>query len=101
MVRFPRGNRSPRKVRFRPDLTLYLPIRRKPFFRRSMRRLPAGAGDDQLFGGAGDDLLNGGTGADRLDGGAGEDTIRYKASSAGVIVNLTAGVGSGGLAARK
>ncbi len=56
----------------------------------------ADAGDDQLFGGAGDDLLNGGTGADMLDGGAGEDTIRYKASSAGVFVNLAAGVGSNG-----
>jgi Ca2+-binding RTX toxin-like protein len=49
-----------------------------------------------LTGAAGDDLLAGLAGADALNGGAGVDTIDYALSSAGVSVNLTTGVGSGG-----
>ncbi|MGO1079699.1 calcium-binding protein [Inquilinus sp. CA228] len=52
-------------------------------------------GDDTLLGGAGDDALQGGAGADRLDGGAGIDTIDYF-GNAGVTVNLSTGLGSGG-----
>jgi Ca2+-binding RTX toxin-like protein len=43
--------------------------------------------------------LIGGLGADRLDGGSGIDTVSYAASSAGVTVNLTTGLASGGDAA--
>ena len=67
-----------------------------------------GDGDDSLIGGAGDDTLLGGVGADTLVGGAGADFMSgnqgldyldYSASSAGVNVNLTTNVGSGGDAA--
>ena len=67
-----------------------------------------GDGDDSLIGGAGDDTLLGGIGADTLVGGAGADFMSgnqgldyldYSASSAGVNVNLTTNVGSGGDAA--
>jgi Ca2+-binding RTX toxin-like protein len=54
------------------------------------------AGDDQLFGGQGNDILEGGVGADTLDGGAGEDWIIYRASSAGITVNLATGSAAGG-----
>ena len=55
------------------------------------------AGADLLIGGEGDDHLGGGGGADRLDGGPGADTARYdfEARSAGVTVDLPAGVGGG------
>jgi Ca2+-binding RTX toxin-like protein len=54
------------------------------------------AGNDLLFGGDGNDILEGGVGADTLNGGAGEDTVVYRASSAGVTVNLLTGVAAGG-----
>lgn len=68
------------------------------------------SGDDVLEGGAGDDLLRGGDGADTLDGGThfGDyrgnsafygDTADYYYSTAGVTVNLSTGVHSGGYAA--
>lgn len=64
-----------------------------------------GAGDDiiilvdglnQAFGGAGDDLIDSGRDANIMEGGAGVDTVSYLPSEAGVIVNLTTGVSSGG-----
>jgi Ca2+-binding RTX toxin-like protein/GH24 family phage-related lysozyme (muramidase) len=55
-----------------------------------------GAGDDALYGEAGDDVLAGGAGADSLEGGAGFDTADYRASSAGVSINLASGTGTGG-----
>ncbi|HIC82005.1 MAG TPA: hypothetical protein EYP07_13750, partial [Kiloniellaceae bacterium] len=54
------------------------------------------AGDDTIIGGGGTDLLVGGAGADRLDGGDGVDLASYADSSAGVIVDLSTGVGVGG-----
>ena len=62
-------------------------------------RLFGEGGDDVLTGGAGDDRLYGGPGADRMDGGAGNDDLRYDGSDAGVVVDLSAGTGSGGHAA--
>ena len=56
-------------------------------------------GNDRLYGGDGNDNLTGGTGADVLNGGAGIDTVLYDQSTAGVNVNLSTGVGSGGEAA--
>ncbi|MGL4961126.1 MAG: calcium-binding protein [Inquilinus sp.] len=53
-------------------------------------------GNDTLSGGAGNDLLNGGIGADVLNGGAGSDVATYVDSAAAVVVNLTAGTGTGG-----
>lgn len=61
--------------------------------------LYGGTGNDQLFGDDGDDLLHGGAGADQLHGGAGHDVASYEGSTAGVSVNLTTGLGSGGDAA--
>jgi len=58
-----------------------------------------GAGNDTLSGGTGNDLLRGNAGADTLNGGAGIDTADYRSSTAGVNVNLTTGIGSGGDAA--
>lgn len=58
--------------------------------------LDGGGGSDTLFGGGGSDTLRGGAGADSLDGGSGTDTADYASSSAGVNVNLTIGMGSGG-----
>ncbi|MDB4558781.1 Hint domain-containing protein [Amylibacter sp.] len=58
--------------------------------------LIGGSGDDTLFGGAGDDTLEGGAGADSLAGGAGLDYVDYSNSDAGVSVNLTTNVASGG-----
>ncbi|WP_343525506.1 cadherin domain-containing protein [Sphingomonas sp.] len=55
-----------------------------------------GAGADVLMGGSGDDMLAGGAGADTLQGGAGFDTADYRASGAGVTVDLAAGTGRGG-----
>ncbi|MFE8583487.1 cadherin domain-containing protein [Sphingomonas sp. NCPPB 2930] len=55
-----------------------------------------GAGADTLIGGSGDDFLVGGAGADSLQGGAGFDTADYRASGAGVTVDLSAGTGRGG-----
>jgi Ca2+-binding RTX toxin-like protein len=53
-------------------------------------------GVNNLSGGDGNDIITGGGGADFLDGGNGTDTISYAASSAGVSVNLTTNVVSGG-----
>src|SRR5882757_1903286 len=58
-------------------------------------RLYGYAGNDYLFGMDGNDFLQGGAGPDHLDGGAGIDTVDYN-GTAGVTVNLTTGVGSGG-----
>jgi Ca2+-binding RTX toxin-like protein len=51
-----------------------------------------------LLGGAGDDRLDGGRGGDTLNGGNGTDTLLYTLSGAGVVVDLSTGKGSGGLA---
>jgi Ca2+-binding RTX toxin-like protein len=61
--------------------------------------LSGDAGNDKLYGGTGNDTLIGGAGADVLDGGAGTDLASYAASTAGVSVNLTTGLGAGGDAA--
>lgn len=72
--------------------------------------LIGGGGDDILDGGADSDLLIGGEGADMLKGGSSrfdadddgvadvdsEDTISYRASTAGVTINLRDGTGRGG-----
>jgi Ca2+-binding RTX toxin-like protein len=58
--------------------------------------LDGGAGADILSGGAGNDILIGGAGADALLGGSGFDTADYSAWSAGVHVNLAAGIGWSG-----
>ncbi|MBF0602863.1 MAG: cadherin-like domain-containing protein, partial [Nitrospirae bacterium] len=55
-----------------------------------------GSGADTLFGDAGNDGLYGGSGADILEGGAGIDYVGYESSTAGVVVDLAAGMGSGG-----
>ncbi|HEV2816967.1 MAG TPA: calcium-binding protein [Allosphingosinicella sp.] len=50
------------------------------------------------FAGApGDDILDGGAGDDILNGGGGSDSASYASSTAGVFVNLTAGVGDDGM----
>lgn len=54
------------------------------------------AGNDSLVGGDGNDTLAGGTGADTLSGGAGLDFLDYTASDAGVSINLTTSIASGG-----
>ena len=61
--------------------------------------LYGGTGADSLYGGVGDDLLSGGAGADMLDGGSGSDTADYSGSTAGVVVNLSTNVNTGGDAA--
>ncbi|WP_376093795.1 calcium-binding protein [Roseomonas sp. CCTCC AB2023176] len=59
-------------------------------------------GNDILYGSAGDDTISGGAGADTLIGGvardvaSGSDTVGYRASSAGVTVDLAAGTSAGG-----
>ncbi len=58
--------------------------------------LTGSAAANTLSGGAGDDLLAGLGGADTLDGGAGVDTASYAASTAGVTVNLSTNVNTGG-----
>jgi Ca2+-binding RTX toxin-like protein len=58
--------------------------------------LIGGIGNDQLFGGEGHDFLRGGAGADQLNGGDGGDTADYSNSAAGVTVDLSLGIGSGG-----
>ena len=50
-----------------------------------------GAGNDIIIGGSNNDVLDGGAGDDTLSGGAGSDQARYQQSTAGVIVNLSAG----------
>ncbi len=55
-------------------------------------------GDDTIYGGDGEDAIGGDWGADLYDGGDGFDEIHYFGSSAGIIVDLAAGVGRGGFA---
>ena len=56
-----------------------------------------GAGNDVLDGGGNGDRLEGGLGADDLIGGAGFDTAFYRnATTGGVTVDLSTGLGSGG-----
>ena len=71
----------------------------------SIENISGSQGNDRLTGNAaanilqgwnGDDALRGGVGADRLDGGAGNDTASYDTSWAGVTVDLSTGIGSGG-----
>ena len=57
------------------------------------------AGIDRLVGGDGNDALEGGAGADLLNGGGGTDRADYLNSSAGVTVNLTTNIHTGGDAA--
>ena len=54
---------------------------------------------NELKGGKGNDTLIGGGGADTLVGGDGEDLVDYASSSAGVSVDLTLGLSTGGDAA--
>jgi Ca2+-binding RTX toxin-like protein len=49
-----------------------------------------------LNGGGGSDTLEGGGGADTLNGGRGLDTATYATSSAGVVIDLATGTGTGG-----
>ena len=58
--------------------------------------LNGGAGTDTLRGLGGNDILRGRGGADLLDGAAGNDTVSYSDSTAAVLVDLAAGMGSGG-----
>ena len=58
-----------------------------------------GTGDDTIIGNASDNVLSGGAGADDMDGAAGVDTLDYSADTAGVTVNLSTEVASGGDAA--
>jgi hypothetical protein len=62
----------------------------------SANTLVGTSGDDTLIGGLFDDVFIGGAGADVLRGGSGFDTVDYSASSAGVHVDLKAGIGWGG-----
>ncbi|WP_063297037.1 Ig-like domain-containing protein [Pseudovibrio sp. Ad37] len=59
-------------------------------------RLYGEGGSDRLYGGEGNDELFGGEGADYLDGGAGSDLTDYRASDAGVTINLAEDTASGG-----
>jgi len=61
-------------------------------------RVVVGAADS-VSGGDGNDTIQGLAGADTLDGGAGTDTISYSLSLAGVSVDLSTNVVSGGDAA--
>ncbi|NKE48729.1 hypothetical protein HB662_28445, partial [Roseomonas frigidaquae] len=61
-----------------------------------VNRLAGGAGADTLRGEGGDDILSGGAGGDLLEGGAGRDRAIYSGSTQPVVVDLTAGLASGG-----
>ena len=56
--------------------------------------LDAGDGDDDVYGGDGDDVIIGGDGGgdDVYDGGVGHDTLEYTSATAGLSVNLKAGI---------
>lgn len=56
----------------------------------------SGLGNDFLYGGDGDDVIEGGAGEDLINGEDGADEASYVTSNAGVTVNLTTGLGSGG-----
>jgi Ca2+-binding RTX toxin-like protein len=60
--------------------------------------LRGGDGDDILNGGAGNDNFAGEAGADMIDGGDGIDLVDYRDSVEGVVIDLAAGTGTGGLA---
>lgn len=54
------------------------------------------AGDDTIDAGTGVDIVAGGVGADTMDGGAGSDYLNYTNSTAGVIIDMVTGTGTGG-----
>jgi Ca2+-binding RTX toxin-like protein len=58
--------------------------------------LSGGSGNDTLLGGNSGDVLSGGAGDDTLDGGAGTDMADYSSASAGVTVDLSTNMASGG-----
>jgi Ca2+-binding RTX toxin-like protein len=62
-------------------------------------RLYGFAGDDIILGGDGNDTLRGGAGIDILDGGNGSDFANYQGSAAGVNVDLSTNINTGGDAA--
>ncbi|MGO1079301.1 calcium-binding protein [Inquilinus sp. CA228] len=55
-------------------------------------------GIENVIGSGHNDTFISGTGANRIDGGAGEDRIDYSGSEAGVVLDLSGGRCSGGLA---
>ncbi len=55
-------------------------------------------GDDEQYGEAAADTLFGSLGADLLDGGSHTDTANYLASTAGVTINLSTNINTGGFA---
>jgi len=61
--------------------------------------LVGGAGNNAEYGGSGDDRFIGGAGSDTFYGGTDQDNLDYSASGAGVSVNLSTSVLSGGDAA--
>jgi Ca2+-binding RTX toxin-like protein len=63
---------------------------------RGIERLVGSQFVDSLRGDESDNILIGGSGADSLFGGGGFDTIDYSISGSAVVVDLLAGVGSGG-----
>jgi Ca2+-binding RTX toxin-like protein len=54
------------------------------------------AGANVITGNSNDNLLDGRAGADTINGAGGSDTVTYAASGAGVTVDLSTGLGSGG-----
>lgn len=63
---------------------------------QGIERLVGSQFDDSLRGDGLDNILIGGSGADSLSGGGGFDTVDYSASGSAVVVDIAAGVGSGG-----
>jgi Ca2+-binding RTX toxin-like protein len=61
--------------------------------------LSGGSGHNHIWGNLGDDTFLGGSGTDTFAGGGGIDTVLYEQSTAGVTVNLSTHIGSGGDAA--
>ncbi|MGO4727984.1 MULTISPECIES: calcium-binding protein [unclassified Inquilinus] len=59
-------------------------------------RLYGFAGNDIILGSDGNDTLRGGAGIDILDGGNGSDFANYQGSAAGVNVDLSTGINTGG-----
>ena len=59
-------------------------------------RLDGRGGADELYGNGGDDVLIGGGGADIVAGGEGRDTASFASSGAGVRVDLSRALASGG-----
>nr|WP_274379644.1 calcium-binding protein [Azospirillum cavernae] len=60
--------------------------------------LMGGSGNDTLRGGAGNDSFEAGSGADVIVGGDGIDKAYFSRSAAAITVNLSTGIGSGGVA---